>query len=193
VLGYHGCDKAFGMDAVNGLKRFLPSKQKYDWLGSGTYFWEYDSDRAQEWAIEKKKRGHYKEPFVIGAVIDLGNCLDLTVRENVDLVKAAYRSFAAGQKSAGMEMPVNKSPPDDKARDDVLRYLDCAVMNHLHAIITAKSVSSSFPPFDTVRAIFGEGVPIYDGSGFREKTHVQIAVRNLDCIKGVFLPPKPKR
>jgi len=41
-------------------------------------------------------------------------------------------------------------------------------------------------PFDTVRGIFIEGNEVYPGSGFREKTHIQICVRNLGCIKGYF-------
>jgi len=42
------------------------------------------------------------------------------------------------------------------------------------------------PPFDTVRGVFFEGDPIYSNCGFHERTHVQIAVRNSDCIKGIF-------
>ena len=34
--------------------------------------------------------------------------------------------------------------------------------------------------------VFLEGRPVYEGSGFYGKTHIQIAVRNSDCIKGVF-------
>jgi hypothetical protein len=39
---------------------------------------------------------------------------------------------------------------------------------------------------DSVKGVFIEGRPIYEGSGFHEKTHIQIAVRNLDCVKGMF-------
>jgi hypothetical protein len=41
-----------------------------------------------------------------------------------------------------------------------------------------------------VRAAFPEGREIYPGAGFDEKTHIQIALRNLDCIKGVFRVPE---
>lgn len=44
-------------------------------------------------------------------------------------------------------------------------------------------------PFDTVKGIFTEGEPAYENAGFAEKTHVQICVRNQDCIKGVFRVP----
>ena len=50
------------------------------------------------------------------------------------------------------------------------------------------------PPIDSVKGIFLEGAPPYPGSGFREKTHIQIAVCNLACIKGVFrVPPEDLR
>ena len=67
-----------------------------------------------------------------------------------------------------------------------MRKLDCAVVNHLHQILeTAK-----LPAFDTVKGIFIEGGPIYENSGFYKRTHVQICVRNLECIKGVFRVPE---
>lgn len=68
----------------------------------------------------------------------------------------------------------------------LLRKLDCAVINHLHQV----RVSAGLPSFDTVRGFFLEGDRIYPGAGFLEKTHVQICVRNLDCIKGVFRVPE---
>ena len=44
------------------------------------------------------------------------------------------------------------------------------------------------PPFDSVRGMFQEGSEPYPDAGFREKNHIQICVRNLECIKGYFLP-----
>jgi hypothetical protein len=43
-------------------------------------------------------------------------------------------------------------------------------------------------PFDTVRGLFVEGEPIFDGAEIYHKTHSEIAVRNERCIKGYFLP-----
>ena len=42
----------------------------------------------------------------------------------------------------------------------------------------------------TIKGVFIEGTPLYAGSGFLEKTHLQIAVRDAHCIKGVFRVPK---
>ena len=42
--------------------------------------------------------------------------------------------------------------------------------------------------YDTVRAAFLEGGAIFPGSGLQRETHVEVAVRNGDCILGVFRP-----
>jgi len=87
VLGYHGCDKKVGEKALTGNDELIHSDKKFDWLGPGSYFWESDPQRAMEWAEWKRDRGDYKEPFVIGAAIDLGNCLDLTSRDSLELLR----------------------------------------------------------------------------------------------------------
>ena len=42
--------------------------------------------------------------------------------------------------------------------------------------------------FDSVRGVFFEGNDLYPNAGFKEKNHIQIAIRNPNCIKGYFLP-----
>ena len=42
--------------------------------------------------------------------------------------------------------------------------------------------------FDSVRGVFFEGEEIYPNASFRVKDHIQICVRNPNCIKGFFLP-----
>ena len=51
-----------------------------------------------------------------------------------------------------------------------------------------KETYEGFMPFDSVRGTFEEGNEMYPGAGFREKTHTQVCVRNLNCIKGYFIP-----
>ncbi len=72
-------------------------------------------------------------------------------------------------------MPQNRSA-------GLLRDLDCAVINLVHQ---ARS-DAGRPALDTVRGVFVEGKPVYEGSGVSEKTHIQISVCNPECIKGVF-------
>jgi hypothetical protein len=157
---------------------FEKSQNDYDWLGWGVYFWEANPKRGLDFATEAMRRPGSKigVPTVIGAVIDLGNCLDLMSAVGIDMVRAAHESLSETLRAAGRELPVN--------RDRFRRQLDCAVIEHLHAIYEAHGGS-----IETVRAVFPEGQEIYPGAGFDAKTHIQIAVRNLDCIKGVFRVP----
>jgi hypothetical protein len=176
VLGYHGCDRSTGERLLRGASQFRKSDNDYDWLGRGVYFWEANPARAKQFAKEKKQRGdRIKEPFVLGAVIDLGLCLDLTTTDSVEYLRAAYKSLKTTTAADGSPLPVNGPRIWE-------RSLDCAVIRRLHAIVA----DARQPPIDTVRGVFQEGEPMYDGSAFYEKTHIQIAVSKLDCIKAVF-------
>lgn len=189
VLGYHGCDAAIARKAVLEGVSILQSDRDYDWLGPGAYFWESDPVRALEWARWKAGIGAYREPSVIGAVIDLRNCLDLVSREDLEIFRSAYSSFSKLQEAAGLPMPENRSPGKSENEDRVLRYLDCAVFRHLHETMERLVASDpSIEPFDTVRGMFVEGDRIFPGSGIYRKSHVQIAVRNSACVKGLFFP-----
>jgi hypothetical protein len=165
---------------VTAEEQIKPKNRKYHWLGSGIYFWENDKERALEWAQEKASRGEIDTPFVLGAVIEPGRCLDLSVRQNVQLVAAAHESLLALYARSGDEMPINKTAPQDDRPDKVRRYLDCAVINHLIEIAET--------PFDSVRGLFVEGGPTYEGGEIYHKTHAEIAVRNRACIRGLFVP-----
>ena len=81
-------------------------------------------------------------------------------------------------------IPKNIDRPMVKGHDKVLRYLDCAVIEYTHSFLKAKGESS----YDSVRAAFFEGGPIYSGAGFNEKTHIQLCIINPNCIKGFFIP-----
>lgn len=189
VLNYHGCDSSVARQAVLEGAAFLQSDRDYDWLGPGAYFWESDPVRALEWAEWKVGIGDYQQAAVVGAVIDLGNCLDLVSRADIELLRAAHKSFIRLQRKAALPIPKNKNPKGAKNADRVLRYLDCKVMRHLHEIIDGLAdTDAAISRFDTVRGMFVEGGKAYSGSGLYRKSHVQIAVRSIDCIKGVFLP-----
>jgi len=63
------------------------------------------------------------------------------------------------------------------------RELDCAVIRLALQIAKQNGVI-----FDSVRAVFWEGRELYPNSGFKKHNHIQIAIINPDCIKGIFLP-----
>lgn len=86
-------------------------------------------------------------------------------------------------------MPRNRSAPGQPNADRVLRFLDCAVLKHLHSILDGQPIEDRvIHPFDTVRGMFTEGGRLFPGSGIRQRSHVQIAVRNDACIQGLFWP-----
>jgi len=190
VLGFHGCDAAIAEDVLSGKKQLKPSDNSYDWLGHGMYFWENGPSRAKEYAKllsrgERKQGGSIAKPAVIGAVIDLGSCLDLLDYENLSHLKDAYEILVETIKKSGFNLPQNR-PAKGSEKDLLLRELDCAVIETLHQVRETQGL----PKFDSVRGVFWEGKELYPDAGFREKDHIQICVVNSNCIKGYFVPRK---
>lgn len=182
VLGFHGTEKTT-VDTVVDQKRRVHldhSKKSYDWLGHGVYFWENDPARGLEWAKSGKKNGKIKQPDVVGAIIDLGLCLDLTTQTGLEEVQLAYAAYKKSMHEANQTMAQNFM-----GADRVLRELDCAVIEVLHQLRQDEGA----PPYDSIRAAFPEDDPLYKDSGFRAKNHIQLCVLNESkCIKGYFKP-----
>jgi len=176
VLGYHGCDRNTGESLLRN-EPFQQSENDYDWLGHGIYFWESNPDRAWQWALEQAARGRISDPYVVGAVIDLGFCLDLTTSNGIQLVEGGYRGLCQKVEEACLPLPSNTG-----GKDRVFRRLDCAVINYLHLMRRKDNVR----PFDSVRGLFPEGGELYGNSGFKNKTHIQLCIRTQENIHGVF-------
>lgn len=190
VLGFHGCDQSVVDSVVRGESVLQISRNTYDWLGDGVYFWENDPERALEYAETirdnpKRGQGEIHNPAVIGAIINLGHCLNLMESGSLESVRLAYHALKAFRENAGIEMPVN-TPGKDGGNDLLLRHLDCAVIQFLHDIYDRREHS-----IDTVRGLFIEGEDLYPNAGFKAKNHIQVCVRNPNCIKGYFLPRVP--
>jgi hypothetical protein len=171
IIGFHGCDQDVRNRVINGQK-LLPSQNSYDWLGHGMYFWENNYNRALQFA---QKPG-IQNPSVLGAVFDLGNCLDLLDSKYLLSLKDSYENYQYSIKISGKNMPQNKGGK---------RILDCAVIENLHEI---NRTLDNVAPFDSVKGVFIEGEPLYEGAEIYNKNHIQICIRNPNCIKGFFLP-----
>lgn len=78
VIGFHGCDAGLVQKLVNGEITLKDSRNLFDWLGTGVYFWENNQQRALDYAYELKSRPKSKiiTPAVVGAVIDTKLCDD---------------------------------------------------------------------------------------------------------------------
>lgn len=187
ILGFHGCDQSIVDNILLGKENLKQSDNTYDWLGHGIYFWENSPSRAFEFAKflkdhPQKAKSPIKNPAVIGAVIDLGYCLDFTDYLNLQLLKDGYDLLLTAISKSGIKL-ANK--PVGENKDLLLRDLDCAVIETLHSL---RNPNSDLKSFDSVRGVFWEGSEIYPNAGFKEKNHIQICIRNKNCIKGYFLP-----
>jgi hypothetical protein len=184
ILGFHGCERSEQLKLISDPSYIRASNESFDWLGHGMYLWENNPSRGLLWAEQKKKAGRLKEPSVIGAVIDLGRCLDLLDSSKIELLKQCYTLFKTESENLDNPIPTNVDHPKSGSHDRDLRYLDCAVIEYTHSFLKRENQY----PFDSVRAAFIEGDPIYPGAGFNDKTHIQLCIINPDCIKGFFLP-----
>lgn len=187
VLGFHGCDRSVAEAVLNSQTEHIEhSANNYDWLGTGAYFWLNDPLRAYEWACltQKRKPEEIKEPYVIGAIIDLGLCLNFCERQAIALLQKSYDDLKNALQVTGLNITDKyKNLYPDAGGFTLKRPLDCAVINHIHDMLKEKNIS-----YDTVYGYFQEGVDAYEGAGVKEKSHIQICVRNPNCIKGYFLP-----
>lgn len=184
MIGFHGCDQSVVDKVAAGKENLLASTNDYDWLGRGIYFWENNEERALEWAIELSKRpgSSIKQPAVIGAIIDLGYCFDLTDTAYLRELKKAYDAAIEFCRISGEPVPENKNV--GTSTDLLLRKLDCFVIGTMHRV----NKEANKRAYDSVRGVFWEGKPLYPNAGFAEKNHIQICVCNPNCIKGYFLP-----
>ncbi|WP_456445242.1 hypothetical protein [Thiolapillus sp.] len=193
VIGYHGCDKSIAEEVLQHGLDLKQSTNVYDWLGHGIYFWENSKTRALEWA---EQGTGIDKPAVVGAIINLGNCLDLLDYECLGQVKAAYELLSMELEQIGKPLPENSISEEDISFN---RQLDCRVMLRLHQFNedliretldhpTSRNVRLHANYYDSVRGMFPEGKPLYPNAGFRRKNHIQICIRNPNCILGYFKP-----
>ena len=165
IFGYHGCEREVLEKVVLRRDCLRPSENRWDWLGTGVYYWEGAPERALDWA-----KRHCENPAVLGAVIDLGNCLNLLDIESQVLLQRSYQEL----KGSGGVLPSNGKFCHD---------LDCIVVNS-----TCEYLASQGLAYDTVRGAFPEGDPVFAESKILTKTHVQICVRNPEVVVAYFIP-----
>jgi len=190
ALGFHGCRRSAAEDLIKNPNDIKISQNDWDWLGAGFYIWENNIERARDWS----KQLYGNDGTVVGVVYELGTCLDLMDTGCIQLVKEDRLNFEKDMIAIGKPLPTNKDYSKDPNKDKIVRALDCAVFNYLTSMTDAsyredvkKQGYSETRPFDSVRGCFNEGAKI-PGLEIYEKTHIQIAIRNLNCIKGIFLP-----
>ncbi len=170
VVGYHGCEAVFADGVRSGrisLSDWNHSDNPFDWLGKGIYFWETSRTRAEQWAADK----FGGRADVLQVEIDLGKCLNLLESTYHGALWEMHRSLRVVYRERHMPWPTNH-----KKR----HYLDCLVINAF-----ARLEEKQRSPFQTVRGVFEEGRPVFPGSAIRTQSHIQIAVRDVQCIRNL--------
>jgi hypothetical protein len=195
ILGFHGCDIAVCHSLLNNPDKIKSSQNPFDWLGHGMYFWENNYERALSWALEKQERGEINEAAVIGAVIHLDHCCDFLNSKHTQMLEPYHSLVKTHYEIGGQALPQNTDLAHDVYKGKLLRRLDCSVIEFMHKTMDKQIESdvhstgfSNERVFDSVRGVFMEGGPAFKGSGILKKSHIQIAIRNPNCIKGFFLP-----
>lgn len=154
VRCFHGTSTELAQVAVE--RRELPiSRNPWDWLGDGIYFWEDNLLRAVQWAQER----YGTDAAVLGTRVQLGMCLDLFDAKWVSVMKVAYERLARAYEEEGRELPRNRGGN---------HALDRGVINYM---------CENLYEIEIVRGAFLEGSAIFPGSLLPNLTHVQIAVR----------------
>ena len=195
MLGFHGCDKSKRDQLIYEPDSIKKSREIFDWLGHGFYIWENNYERALQWAADKHKSGAITNPSVVGVVYQLNYCLDFTDSAFIKIISEYFNLMKKDFITIGKALPQNKNLPKDQYYDLILRELDCSVIEYLHQKISEQIKTdldeygfSNYKHFDTVRGVFTEGGPAFEGAGIQSKNHIQICIRNFNCIKGFFIP-----
>jgi hypothetical protein len=192
LVAYHGCDISVRDALVTGELRHLDfSRNRYDWLGPGVYFFESDMHRAKRFAEASRDNPEKMytarpivEAAVVGAVLSVHHCLDMTTQEGLLEFSQAYPLMIRSMTAGNVELPVNQpTGPDDT--DVLLRQLDNAVFKFIHDV----RLDHGAADYQAVRGAFRQGEELAPNSGFHAQTHVQLALRDPACVLGWFLVP----
>lgn len=170
VIGYHGT-------SVQAARRILSSgfevsRNEYDWLGDGAYFFQDAPVRALEWARQR----FGDDAAVIGAEIDLDGCIDLLDIPWERVIVRAFELYIEHLTQSGLPVPTQSRGA---------HRLDRGVLNYL-----VDRMARNGRYVQSMRAVFAEGEPMYPGSALLTRGHVQIAVRDRAAIRRTWREEK---
>ncbi len=173
AIGFHGT-------SVQAARRILstgfqPSRNEYDWLGDGAYFFQDAPARALEWARQR----FGADAAVVGAEIDLDDCIDLLDISWHAVIERSYADLILRLETSAQPVPRQTSGA---------HRLDRAVINHTAGLLQGHGI-----PVRTVRAAFMEGKPLFSGSALWDRAHVQIAVRDPGAILRIWRAAETRR
>ena len=168
VFSYHGTSVTAAERIMSS--GFQPSTKEWDWLGDGAYFFQDAPMRAWVWAREQ----YPAEPAVLCAEIVLERCIDLLDIPWASVIRAAHERFRQEEMMLG-HRPLRQDPLRGN------RQLDRDVVNYAVGLLRLAGEE-----IGAVRATFQEGEPLYPFSALYERSHIQVAVRDMSLIKDVW-------
>lgn len=172
AIGYHGTSSSAAESILK--EGFRISRNSYDWLGDGVYFFQEAPQRAWDWALQF----HPDAPAVVAAEIRIVDCIDLLDTGWASFMNEAYNSYLRLVNLAGEEIP-------EQAGGN--HRLDREVMNYAVGVLGNRGTRVA-----CARSAFAEGHPVYPNSAILDQSHVQIAVRDTErCIQRVWSVSPP--
>lgn len=82
---------------------------------------------------------------MVGAILDLGYCLNLTDYRSAEVLKLGYSLLETYRSLSDMEMPENRKGRSQT--DLLLRNLDCAVIQQIHTYNKKMEYEPYFCPY----------------------------------------------
>lgn len=117
VIGSHGTSYAAASAIAQG--GFVASRNSYDWLGDGIYFFQDGATRAKQWALDHHRDAAWA---VVDAESDLGGCMDFLDPEWVRLLPEAHDFVVEHSRRAGLPLPVQQGGLHGMDRE-VINYM----------------------------------------------------------------------
>ena len=196
IIGHHGTTLKVAEQLVKRTTNLQARTNKYDWLGTGVYFWQDGPTRALAWARYTAARAVGEEPAVVEAEIDLDGCLDLFDLEAFRELQKSYTKFESFEASnparsvqAGLIVMDGRQSTTSHSGaagtpDPVRNFRDCAFLDwHIAAM---RSVGHEYR---SVRGAFLSGRALFTESFLFDWSHAQIAVLDLAVIKRLDVHP----
>jgi len=174
VIGYHGTRRETALRIVTQETTFKPSRNEDDWLGHGIYFWEHAPQQAWWWA--RRRYAESAKIAVLGAVIRLGNCLDLVDPANGEMLVDFHKDLVGEYKTRG-EKP--------RQNANTHKYLDCETCEYAYEALKLGGLE-----VDSSRGVYvpnGNNARLWMRSWLSKDAHIQLCVRNKSCILGSWL------
>lgn len=162
AIGFHGTSIAAAQRILSS--GFDASRNEYDWLGDGAYFFQHAPIRAWEWARQR----FGERAAVVGAEIDLADGIDLLDIPWERVIVRTFERYIGHLARSGLPMP---------RQSRGAHRLDRGVLNYL-----VDGMAQDGMIVRSLRAVFAEGEPMYPGSALLTRAHVQIAVRGRTAI-----------